>query len=81
MTSTDTGECFLTILLLFVSRTLSLLCLRWGIAKDLPLWFWGLVATLSIVVSVGLVFLFYKVKIVLAELTKETMILAKSLNI
>ena len=29
--------------------------------EGLPLWFWGLLSTLSIIVSIGLVFLFYRV--------------------
>ena len=28
-----------------------------------PLWFWGLLSTVSIIVSIGLVFLFYRVRI------------------
>ena len=36
----------------------------WQVVDQLPLWFWGLVATLSTLVSLGLIFLLYKVGLV-----------------
>ena len=34
----------------------------WEVVDQLPLWFWGLVTTLSTLVSLGLIFLLYKVR-------------------